>query len=1229
MSETSETQPKVRFVTAASLFDGHDAAINIIRRLLQAHGAEVIHLGHNRGVQEIVDAAVEEDADGIAVSSYQGGHVEFFEYMLDLLRERGAGDIKVFGGGGGVIVPEEIERLESYGVAKIYSPDDGRRLGLDGMIDDMIRACADHGGLGAQGAGHGEDVETGVGAELASARADAATGSSAPVGALRKPAPLRGQDGAIDFGAVAKAITAIEDGTKAPGPRSPEPSGPRPPVVGITGTGGAGKSSLTDELVRRFLADFPERTIAVLAVDPTKRRTGGALLGDRIRMNSLASERVFMRSMATRQAHRTLSQATRAAIDVCAEAGFDLVIVESAGAGQADSEIADLADLAAYVMTPEYGAAMQLEKIDMLDFAELVAINKFDRPGALDALRDVRKQLRRNRNDFATPDEDIPVFPTCAHQFHDRGVNAFYQALLALLVAKHGAAWRLGTTHAEPAGEPERHPLIPADRVGYLREIARTCRTARETAEQQARVARKLYQLVGARAILSARGGEGDHADLWRLFEEVVGGEPRPEPALSDLDAEIRRLAHELTHDSGEMLAMWPKIRADYARDEFTYQVRGKDFTVPLTSVSLSGTRVPKVVLPQPEDWGDVLRFLALENVPGAYPYTAGVFPFKRTSELPVRMFAGEGGPERTNTRFRYVASGHGFSRLSTAFDSVTLYGEDPAERPDIWGKVGESGVSICTVEDMEQLYAGFNLMEPETSVSMTINGPAPMILAMFFNVAGRQEAKRRLIAAGRLKGTEADALQPVVDDKRWDEIAELLAPAEWDDALACASQVIRGTVQADILKEDQAQNTCIFSTEFALRMMGDIQQHFVDRGVRNFYSVSISGYHIAEAGANPISQLAFTLANGFTYVETYLARGMDIDAFAPNLSFFFSNGMDPEYTVIGRVARRIWSTAIRERYRGNERSQKLKYHIQTSGRSLHAKEIAFNDIRTTLQALLALADNCNSLHTNAYDEAVTTPTEESVRRAVAIQLISSMEFGLLANENPWQGSYVVEWLTDRIEAAVLEEFERLSERGGVLGAMETGYQRGKIQEESLHYEHLKHTGEHPIVGVNTFLNPQGADNVLEAGELTRATPEEKNARIAHVRDFQARHAGEDLLSSVTASTPTTVIPSASPSVIPSASPSVIPSERSESRDLGGGNGEVPYPLGSKSVPTPDLDALPPWQRPAAYALARLQHTARTGGNMFAELLSAVCACSLGQITKALYEVGGQYRRSM
>ncbi len=1114
-------QPRntVRFVTAASLFDGHDAAINIMRRLLQAHGAEVIHLGHNRSVAEIVDAAIQEDAQGIAVSSYQGGHLEFFRYMVDLLKDRGAAHIKVFGGGGGTIVPDEIAELEAYGVAKIFSPEDGRRLGLDGMISTMVEAC------------------------------DWDPATVGEPGAL-DPTPGHWTD-------VARAITRAEAGD---GGTVPEPQ-TTAPILGATGTGGAGKSSLTDELVLRFLADFPDLKIAILSVDPTKRKTGGALLGDRIRLNSLGSDRVFMRSLATRQAHRALSAHIAESVRICQTAGFGLILVESSGIGQADTEIVDVADLSLYVMTPEYGAAMQLEKIDMLDYADFVAINKFDRPKALDALRDVRKQYRRCHELFDGPDDaELPVFGTCAHRFHDRGVNALYQTIVRRLAERFGEGWRLESTTAVPAGEPERTPVIPAERTGYLREIARAARSYREWAEDQIRIADRLYQLVGARAILCARDVDGTRDQiteaLWALFEEVVATKATSEPQLADLDAEIRRLAHALERDSRELLAAWPKIRRDFAGEDFVYTVRGREIRVPLTTTSLSGTQVPKVQLPERATWPGILRYLFLENVPGAFPYTAGVFPLKRTQELPTRMFAGEGGPERTNRRFHLLAEGQPATRLSTAFDSVTLYGEDPAERPDIWGKVGESGVSICTVEDMERLYAGFDLCSPTTSVSMTINGPAPMMLAMFFNAAARQQARRRLIETGRLDAPPEAAFQPEVDGRGWEDLERLLEEGEWEEILAETMSVVRGTVQADILKEDQAQNTCIFSTEFALRMMGDIQQVFVDRDVRNFYSVSISGYHIAEAGANPVSQLAFTLANGFTYVETYLARGMHIDDFAHNLSFFFSNGMDPEYTVIGRVARRIWSVAIRNRYGGNERSQKLKYHIQTSGRSLHAMEIDFNDIRTTLQALLAMADNCNSLHTNAYDEAITTPTEESVRRAVAIQLITAMEFGLLKNENPLQGAHIVEWLTDTVEEAVLTEFERLSERGDVLGAMETMYQRSKIQEESLHYERMKHTGELPLVGVNFFV--RDGETAVDDTPLTRASAKEKNARLEHVRDFHARHADR----------------------------------------------------------SPE-------------ALRRLQEAARSGGNLFTELLDTVRTCSLGQISNALYEVGGRYRRNM
>jgi methylmalonyl-CoA mutase len=1106
----------VRFVTAASLFDGHDAAINIMRRILQAQGAEVIHLGHNRSVAEIVDAAIQEDAQAIAVSSYQGGHNEFFKYMIDLLRDRGASHILVFGGGGGVIVPKEIEALEAYGVSKIFSPEDGREMGLDGMISHMIEAA---------------DFDPSEAGETGSLSTDP------------------GQ-----WMAVARAVTCVEEGLELEPPKRKRPA----PILGVTGTGGSGKSSLVDELVLRFLVDYPELTIAILSVDPTKRKTGGALLGDRIRLNSLGSERVFMRSLATRQAHRALSAHIEQSISVCQGAGFDLIIVESSGIGQADSEIVDVSDISLYVMTPEFGAPMQLEKIDMLDYANFVAINKFDRPKALDALRDVRKQYRRCHGLHAEPaDDDLPVFGTIASQFHDHGANLLFQSIINALNAEFGEPWTSEGTKAVPAALPERHPTIAADRTGYLREISKTVRSYKAWAEEQIAIADRLYQLVGARAILSAREGTGDIEELWDLAEEIFSSEATREPQLADLDAEIRRVAHQLEDDSRQLLATWPKIRRDYARDDFSYTVRGREIRVPLTDTTLAGTHIPKVQLPRRQTWPGILRYLFLENVPGAFPYTAGVFPLKHTQELPTRMFAGEGGPERTNRRFHLLAEGQPATRLSTAFDSVTLYGENPDERPDIWGKVGEAGVSICTVEDMERLYAGFDLSDPSTSVSMTINGPAPMILAMFFNAAARQQARLRLIESDRLAGAPEDALQPEVDGRNWESVAELLEDGEWAEILRSTMSTIRGTVQADILKEDQAQNTCIFSTEFALRMMADIQQLFCDWDVRNFYSVSISGYHIAEAGANPISQLAFTLANGFTYVETYLARGMHIDEFAHNLSFFFSNGMDPEYTVIGRVARRIWSIAIRNRYQGNERSQRLKYHIQTSGRSLHAMEIAFNDIRTTLQGLLAMADNCNSLHTNAYDEAITTPTEESVRRAMAIQLINAMEFGLLKNENPLQGSHIVEWLTDVVEEAVLEEFERLSERGDVLGAMETMYQRSKIQEESLHYERLKHTGQYPIVGVNTFVREDGEEAVDET-PLTRSTPEEKNARLEHLRDFHERHNGD-----------------------------------------------------------------------AADAIFRLQEVARSGGNLFEELLDTVRYCSLGQISTALYEVGGQYRRNM
>ena len=1068
----------VRFVTAASLFDGHDAAINVMRRILQRSGAEVIHLGHNRSVAEVVDAAIEEDAQGIAISSYQGGHLEYFTYMIDRLRERGAEHIQVFGGGGGVIVAREIERLEAYGVGKIFSPEDGRRMGLQGMINLMLeRADFDPTGL--------------------------------PGGAPEQEALAAG-----DTVAIARAITFAEM-ARFDELALPERGHPAP-VLGITGTGGAGKSSLTDELVRRYLLDFPDRRVGIVSVDPSRRRSGGALLGDRIRMNSLSNPRAFMRSMATRGAKGELSAHVDEALTVLQAAGFDLIILETSGIGQGDADVVEHVDLSLYVMTAEFGADSQLEKIDMLDFADLVAINKFERPASLDALRAVRKQFRRNRDiGYDVDDETLPVFGTIASQFNDPGVTALYRSLIE---RSHGVE-ALERSHFPPCGpaSDRRHTIIPEERTRYLAEIADACRDYRAWAEQQAEVASTLYQLQGAARALSEVGGDAA-------------------PAIAALEARGEALRRELRPDCQELVDGWPALVESYAGEVYRFTVRGRELEVPLTTRSLSGTEIPKISLPRYRDWGDILRWQLVENVPGRFPFTAGVFPFKRKDEEPKRMFAGEGTPERTNRRFHYLCEGEPANRLSTAFDSVTLYGEDPDPRPDIYGKVGNSGVSVCTLDDMKRLYAGFDLTAPNTSVSMTINGPAPILLAMYLNAAVDQQVERFRREQGRAP--------------REEEVVGLT-----DETL----KVVRGTVQADILKEDQAQNTCIFSTEFALKMMGDIQEYFVDKGVRNYYSVSISGYHIAEAGANPITQLAFTLANGFTFVEYYLARGLHIDSFAPNLSFFFSNGMDPEYTVMGRVARRIWALAVRERYHGNRRSQRLKYHIQTSGRSLHAQEIAFNDIRTTLQALLALFDNCNSLHTNAYDEAITTPTEESVRRAMAIQLIINREFGLSMNENPWQGSFVVEELTDLVEEAVLQEFERISARGGVLGAMERQYQRGKIQDESILYEIKKHNGEIPIIGVNTFL-PRTVEQAQEGGdlELIRSTTEEKQIQLENLHAFHQEHDDQ-----------------------------------------------------------------------TQAALARLRRVALENGNVFAELMRAVRHASLGQISQALYEVGGQYRRSM
>ena len=1073
---------KVRFVTAASLFDGHDASINIMRRILQSTGCEVIHLGHNRSVDEIVNCAIQEDAHGIAISSYQGGHLEFFKYMLDLLRSRGAPHIKVFGGGGGVIVPAEIRELHEYGVARIFSPEDGQRLGLVGMIAEIVAAS---------------DVD--LAQDLPADATALVTGSHA--------ARTR---------ALARMITGLEAGTVPAATRDvllAAAAKAKTPTLGITGTGGAGKSSLTDEIVRRFRLDQQDRLrIAIISIDPSRRKTGGALLGDRIRMNAIEHPNIYMRSLATRDAGSEVSRALPEVIAACKVAGFDLVIVETSGIGQGDAAIAPLVDVSLYVMTPEFGAASQLEKIDMLDFADFVAINKFDRKGAQDALRDVRKQVQRNREQFNVAPDEMPVYGTIAARFNDDGVTALYQALVAKLAEKglkHGPGKLapVATKHSTA-----QIVIVPPARVRYLAEIAETLRQYHQWAATQTRIARERQQLRAARAMLAAECRK-DVAELDALAAERE----------AKLDPRARKL-----------LDMWPQTRAAYAGDEYVVKIRDKEIRTELTTTTLSGTKIRKVALPSFEDDGEILRWQLTENVPGSFPFTAGVFAFKRENEDPTRMFAGEGDAFRTNKRFHLLADGMPAKRLSTAFDSVTLYGNDPDRRPDIYGKVGNSGVSIATLDDMKVLYSGFDLCDPATSVSMTINGPAPTILALYANTAIDQQ----------LEKFARDNHREPTDD----EAAKI---REW------TLTSVRGTVQADILKEDQGQNTCIFSTEFSLKVMGDMQEYFVGHDIRNFYSVSISGYHIAEAGANPISQLAFTLSNGFTFVEAYLARGMRIDEFAPNLSFFFSYGMDPEYTVIGRVARRIWAVAMKQRYGANERSQKLKFHSQTSGRSLHAQEISFNDIRTTLQALISTYDNTNSLHTNAYDEAITTPTEESVRRAMAIQLIINREWGLTKNENPNQGSFIIEELTDLVEEAVLKEFEAISERGGVLGAMETGYQRGKIQEESMVYEQRKHDGSYPIVGVNTFRNPH-ADATPPTITLARSTEAEKESQLARLAAFHQRHAAA-----------------------------------------------------------------------APAALAKLQQVVIDNGNVFAELVETVRVCSLGQITNALFEVGGQYRRSM
>jgi len=1075
--EIYEPKNPVRFVTASSLFDGHDVSINIMRRILQSTGAEVIHLGHNRSVEEIVQVAIQEDAQGIAVSSYQGGHVEFFKYMVDLLKENKAEHIKVFGGGGGTIIPREIKELHDYGVDWIFSPEDGRKMGLQGMINRMVELC---------------DFLPPI--DVDKEKKKLATG---------------------DRQAIARLITFVENNDNDKSEQLlkelREKTDDSIPVLGITGTGGAGKSSLTDELVRRFVYEIPDKKIAIVSIDPTKRKTGGSLLGDRIRMNAIFNDRIYMRSLATRQSGSEVSDAIEDVLDVIKASNFDFIIVETSGIGQGDAAITDITDLSMYVMTAEFGAPTQLEKIDMIDFADFIVINKFEQSGAEDALSQVRKQYERSRMLFHEDQEKFPIFGTIANQFNDQGMNALFASIVDKLRVDYG--WEYEIPYDRRKLSEKQSMIIPNERRHYLREISETVRNYHEKVEEQSEVAQKLYQLEGAKEIIKDQGG-----------------------STKELEQTIEQYEKNLLPESKEKLESWDELKEAYSKEQMSFKVRDREITIDTITRSLSGLKIPKVAFPTFTDWGERLRWLMRENVPGAFPFTSGVFPFKRQGEDPTRQFAGEGTPDRTNRRFHYLSKDDDAKRLSTAFDSVTLYGEDPTTRPDIYGKVGESGVNVCTLDDMKKLYDGFDLVDPLTSVSMTINGPAPIILAMYFNTAIDQQVE---------KFKEKEGREPTEE--------------EYEQIKGETLSVVRGTVQADILKEDQGQNTCIFSTEFALRMMGDIQQYFIDKNVRNYYSVSISGYHIAEAGANPITQLAFTLANGFTYVEYYLSRGMDINKFAPNLSFFFSNGLDPEYTVIGRVARRIWAITLRDKYGADERSQKLKYHIQTSGRSLHAQEIAFNDIRTTLQALIAIQDNTNSLHTNAYDEAITTPTEESVRRAMAIQMIINREFGLTKNENSLQGSFIIDELTDLVEEAVLREFERLNDRGGVLGAMERQYQRGKIQEESLYYEGKKHSGELPIIGVNTYLNPNPpSEEDIDSMELARATKEEKDHQIEQLRKFHEKH--KDKVDD---------------------------------------------------------------------ALKRLQDVAARGENIFEELMETVKVASLGQITQALYEVGGQYRRNM
>ncbi len=1119
---------KVRIVTAARLFDGHDAAINIMRRILQSKGAEIIHLGHNRSVHEIVETAIEEDVQGIAITSYQGGHVEFFKYMKDLLDENGCGHIKIFGGGGGTILPTEIEELQNYGITKIYSPDDGRTMGLEGMIEDVIEKCK------------------------VKSQKQKVNSTKNALGEAK------------DIISIAEKITAAENGeTLKLFPNSQFPI----PVLGITGTGGAGKSSVTDEIVRRFLNNFTDKTIAVISVDPSKKKTGGALLGDRIRMNAISHPRAYMRSLATREDNKALSAYVQDAINICKEAAFDFIILESAGVGQSDASILDYCDVSMYVMTPEYGAASQLEKINMLDYADLICINKFDKAGALDALQDVRKQYKRNHQMFMAKDNELPIIGTMASKFNDEGVNHLFELLLKIIVTKTQTTF--GEYHFNETAKVSS-AIIPSNRTRYLSEISEGNRSYDILVKDQAAIASKLYQLTGTLEIFK----EKNQTEVVDIIQQ-----------------QINFYHDQLTPVAKKLISNWAEKVAVYKKDFYEYKVRDKIIKQEMFSISLSGTRIPKVVLPKYKDWGDLLRWQGQENFPGSFPFTSGVFPLKRDGEDPTRMFAGEGGPERTNRRFHYVSVGQPAKRLSTAFDSVTLYGEDPAHRPDIYGKVGNSGVSIATVDDAKKLYSGFDLCDPKTSVSMTINGPAPMLLAFFMNAAIDQQCEKYIIENNlreqvnkiieekfninhlpKYIGVDGKEVSPHKGDLDGAlpagnnglglrllglSGADVLPTDVYEKIKAQALQNVRGTVQADILKEDQAQNTCIFSTEFALKLMGDVQEYFINQKVRNFYSVSISGYHIAEAGANPITQLAFTLANGFTYVEYYLSRGMNIDDFAANLSFFFSNGMDPEYSVIGRVARRIWAKAMKYKYKANKRSQMLKYHIQTSGRSLHAQEIDFNDIRTTLQALYAIYDNCSSLHTNAYDEAITTPTEESVRRAMAIQLIINRELGSAKTENFTQGSFALEEMTDLVEEAVLVEFDRINERGGVLGSMERMYQRNKIQEESLFYEHQKHTGELPLIGVNTFLNSKGSPTIIPS-EVIRSTTEEKEQQINTVEAFKKRN-----------------------------------------------------------------------ENIAQEKLKQLQQVAIHNGNLFAELMETVKYCSLGQITNALYEVGGQYRRNM